>query len=171
MGAGRFLQKGAGDEPAQDYAAELEAERHRREELERRVQDLAAENRRRKAEVEESERVSRLREGLQERGVQKTRLALRLVKDDVRRSDDGQLVADYDGERVSVDDYLNRFLADNPEFLPPRITGGSGASSGSPEWTSSGFELESIRPGMSEDESKQAWKEVARLIGQGGGPV
>lgn len=150
------------------YRNELARERATRERLERQLNEIATENRRRREEAEEAERVSVIREGLEERGVKKTRLALRLVKDDVKRGDDGRLYGEADGRRLPLEDYLDMFVGENPEFLPPRIAGGSGATgTGSRELTQSGFELESIRPGMSRDESREAWKQVARLMGSG----
>jgi len=68
--------------------------------------------------------------------------------------------------QTPVDEYLKRFVAENPEFLPPRIAGGSGARGAEQsELSTAGFELERIRPGMSREETAQAWKEVARLAG------
>jgi hypothetical protein len=94
-------------------------------------------------------------------------LAFRLVKDDVFRGDDGELYASTGGEHVAYRDYLRRFISDNPEFLPPRIAGGSGARDSDREGLSTtGIDLERIRPGMSKEDLAQAWKEVARLAGQ-----
>ncbi len=150
------------------YRKELARERTTRERLERQLNEIATENRRRREEAEESERLNVIREGLEERGVKKTRLALRLVKDDVSRGDDGQLYGEFDGRRMELGEYLDSFVGENPEFLPPRIAGGSGATGGnSRELSQSGLELESIRPGMSRDESREAWKQVARLMGSG----
>jgi hypothetical protein len=79
------------------YRQEFARERATRERLERQLNEIATENRRRREETEEAERVSVIREGLEERGVKKTRLALRLVKDDVKRGDDGRLYGEADG--------------------------------------------------------------------------
>ncbi len=147
----------------------LEVERRRRLELEKQVKDLSEESRALRRQAEESERRSKLREGLRERGVRKTRLAMRLVEPDVRRDSDGDLVGDWEGSLIPLDEFLNRFVQENPEFLPPRIAGGSGATGGrGSELTRSGFDLDSIRPGMNRDESRQAWSEVARLVGAAG---
>jgi len=147
----------------------LEQERRQRLELERQVKDLSEESRALRRQAEESDRRTRLREGLKERGVRKTHLALRLLEPDVRRNSDGELVGDWEGSLLPLDDYLNRFVQENPEFLPPRISGGSGSSGGrSAELTRSGFDLDAIRPGMKPDETREAWNEVARLIGASG---
>ena len=148
----------------------LREERRRREELERRLNEMRQENRRTRQQAEESERNLQIRDALREFGVQKTDLAFRLVKDEIFRTEEGDLYADSEGERIPYREYLKRFVSENPEFLPPRITGGSGAT-GVPrrEFSPSGFDLERIRPGMSAEELAQAWKEVARLAGEGSG--
>jgi hypothetical protein len=100
--------------------------------------------------------------------VGKVHLAFRLVKDEIFRGEDGELFGDVDGVRVPFHEYLKRFVAENPEFLPPRIAGGSGAEGGQgSEMTAGGFDLDRIRPGMSPEELARAWKEVARLAGRG----
>lgn len=172
MGPNRYAineQGSRGQEPLDGAESALEQERRRRLELERQVKDLSEESRALRRQAEESERRSRLRDGLKERGVRKTHLAMRLLEADVRRNSDGDLVGEWEGALVPLDDYLNRFVQENPEFLPPRIAGGSGATSGrSSELTRSGLDLDSIRPGMGQEAAKQAWSEVARLIGSAG---
>lgn len=158
-----------GEGESRDYRRELEKERRLRETLQRQVEEMATENRRRREESVEAETVSQLRTGLEQRGVRKTGLAIRALREEVRRGDDGSLYGEVDGGRLSLREYLDRFVADNPEFLPPRITGGSGVSgTNARELSSTGFDLESIRPGMSQKESRDAWKEVARLMGSSG---
>jgi len=155
-----------GASPASRYRMELEDERRRRQELEQRVQELAAENQRTRREVSETDRIGRIREALQERGVKKTDLAVRIVREDVSRAEDGELFGQLHGERLPLDEYLSRFLGENPELLPPRIAGGSGITPREGmELSRAGFALEDIRPGMKPDQTKQAWKEVARLMG------
>lgn len=152
--------------PSSRYRMELEDERRRRQELEQRVQELAAENQRTRREVAERDRIGRIREALQEHGVKKTDLAVRIVRDDVSRTEDGELFGLLHGERLPLEEYLGRFLGENPELLPPRIAGGSGITPREGmDLTRAGFELDDIRPGMKPDQTKQAWKEVARLMG------
>lgn len=156
-------------EPQDAAENALQQERRRRLELERQVKDLSEESRALRRQAEESERRARLREGLKERGVRKTHLAMRLLEADVRRNSDGELVGEWEGSLMPLEEYLNRFVRENPEFLPPRIAGGSGTTGGrSSELTSSGLDMDSIRPGMSPDATRQAWSEVARLIGAAG---
>lgn len=152
-------------EPA--YKAELLEERKRRESLERRVNELISENTRSRQAAEEAERNATVRTELQRLGVVKVDLAFRAVKDDIRRAEDGRLVASAEGGEVALRDYLTQFVSDNPEFLPARNLGGSGvtaartASSGGPV-----VDLDKIKPGMSADELEKVRREVARIASQ-----
>jgi hypothetical protein len=60
-------------------------------------------------------------------------------------------------------------VQENPELLPARIAGGSGAKApthnASPE-ASSGIALESIKPGMKKEELDQVRQEIARIAQQ-----
>ncbi len=78
-------------EPA--YKAELLEERKRREELERRLNELVEENKRTRAAAEEAERSAAIRAELQRLGVAKVDLAYQAVQDDISRAEDGRLVA------------------------------------------------------------------------------
>ena len=152
-------------EPA--YKAELQDERKRRESLELRLNQLVEENRRARALAEEADRSSQIRSELQRLGVAKVDLAFRAVKDDVVRGEDGRL-AGRGMESKSLQDYLASFVQENPELLPARIAGGSGAQTAaknSPP-TTVPIDLNSIRPGMSKDELDQVRKEIARLASQ-----
>src|SRR5689334_14913503 len=111
-------------EPA--HKAELQEERRRREELERRMNALVEENKRARQQAEEAERSAAIRSELQRLGVAKLDLAYKAVQDDVQRTDDGRLVARGEHGEVTVKEYLTSFVADNPEFLPARISGGTG---------------------------------------------
>src|SRR5580704_13951471 len=149
-------------EPA--YKAELLEERKRREDLEKRVNDLVQENHRSRQMADEAERSSSIRAELQRLGVAKVDLAYRAVKDDIQRRDDGQLIAP--GE-VSLRDYLAQFVQENPELLPARMTGGSGMGSGPKAATNTGgLDLDKIRPGMSPEELDKMRQEVSRVANQ-----
>ncbi len=149
-------------EPA--YKAELLDERKRREDLEKRVNDLVKENHRSRQMADEAERSSSIRAELQRLGVAKVDLAYRAVKDDIQRRDDGQLTAP--GE-VSLRDYLAQFVQENPELLPARMTGGSGMGSGPKAATNTGgLDLDKIRPGMSPEELEKVRQEVSRVANQ-----
>src|SRR5690348_482947 len=78
-------------EPA--YRAEVQDERRRRESLEARVNQLVEENRKARAAAEEAERSAQVRSELQRLGVSNIDLAFRAVKDDILRTEDGQLQA------------------------------------------------------------------------------
>ncbi len=149
------------------YRNELVEERKRRESLERRINDLVAENRKSQQIAAEAERNATLRGELQRMGITKVDLAFRAVKDEVGWSEDGRLVGRRDGANVPLSEYLRQFVDENPELLPARISGGSGAmisdrgvSGGGP------VTLESIRPGMSREELDRVREEIARLASQ-----
>ena len=149
-------------EPA--YKTELQEEKRRRETLEQRVNELVAENERARAKAEEAERSSTIRAELQKLGVAKVELAYKAVRDEIVRGDDGRLQAQ-DG--ADYRDYLHRFVGDNPELLPARLTGGSGATSSQRNASASApVDLDKIRPGMSPDELERARQEIARVASQ-----
>lgn len=164
---GTYLRNGS-EQDMDSLEKKLVEERQRREELERRLGELKEENHRTRQKAEQAERFGQVRDELQQLGVQKVQLAFRLLKDDIYRGEDGELYADVEGARMPYREYLRHFISENPEFLPPRITGGSGASGGGRgEISASGIDIEEIRPGMSREQMTRAWKEVARLSGQG----
>jgi hypothetical protein len=149
-------------EPA--YKVELLDERKRREELERRVNELVQENQRSRQMAEQAERSAAIRSELQKLGVAKVDLAYRVVKDDIQRTENGDLVARNGQEEIPMRDYLSQFVQDNPELLPARMTGGSGIGSGpkaAPH--AGGMDLDKIRPGMSADELDRVRQEVSRV--------
>jgi hypothetical protein len=146
------------------YKTELEEERRRRESLEQRVNELTVESARSRAVAEEAERSTAIRTELQRLGVAKLDLAYRAVKDDIGRGEDGKLQVRDGGE---VKDFLARFVNENPELLPGRLAGGSGASVGQRiAGGNGGVDLDKIRPGMSEEEKDRARQEIARVASQ-----
>ena len=153
----------AKSEPA--YKTELQEERKRREQLERRVNDLVEENNRSRQIAEEAERSSSIRAELQRLGVGKVDLAFKAVKDDIARAEDGRLIAKTDTGDLGLKDYLTAFVNSNPEFLPARISGGSGVSSAQREsaGSSATVDLDRIRPGMSPEDLERARQEIARI--------
>jgi hypothetical protein len=161
-----FLQaQQARTEPA--YKTELLEERKRREQLERRVNELVEESRRSRQVAEEAERGATIRTELQRLGVAKVDLAFKVVRDEIVRAEDGRLIAKTDSGEVGVRDYLARFVAENPELLPGRIAGGSGAGSGHSQPFSGGsVDMEKIRPGMSPEDLDKVRQEIARIAKQ-----
>ncbi|MBC8167103.1 MAG: hypothetical protein H7Y20_14695, partial [Bryobacteraceae bacterium] len=146
------------------YQAELTEERRRREQLERRVNELIEENRKGRQMAEEAERGVAIRSELQRLGVTKIDLAFRAVRDDITRTDDGRLTARTDAGDVTMREYLSRFVTENPELLPSRIQGGSGANAGHAQQSApTGFDLDKIHPGMSAEELDRVRKEIARV--------
>ncbi|MBY0506326.1 MAG: hypothetical protein K2X03_20575 [Bryobacteraceae bacterium] len=155
-------------EPA--YKAELAEERKRREQLERRMNEMAEENRKSRAIAEEAERTSTIRSELQRLGVVKLDLAYRAVKDDIQRTEDGRLVGRQDGEDLTIQSYLKQFVEENPELLPARITAGIGTSpnrgGASGASAPANLDLDRIRPGMNPEELERVRQEIARVANQ-----
>ena len=152
-------------EPA--YQAELIDERRRREQLEQRVNELATENKRNKQLAEEADKQASVRAELQRLGVVKVDLAFRAVRDDIRRKDDGRLVAKADLGELPLREFLEQFVNENPELLPARIAGGSGmepVQRAAP--AERGTDLDKIRPGMDPEELDRIRKEVSRIASQ-----
>ena len=153
-------------EPA--YKAELQDERKRREGLESRVNQLVEENRRARAAAEEADKNSQIRSELQRLGVSKLDLAFKAIKDDIVRTEDGRLLAK-GPEAKPLQDFLAGFVQENPELLPARIAGGSGANTHSRnavQTSGAGIELDKIKPGMSKDEMDRVRQEISRLATQ-----
>lgn len=153
-------------EPA--HQAELLEERRRREQLERRVNELVEENKRSRQAAEEAERNSAIRGELQRLGVAKVDLAYKAVQDGIVRSGDGRFVARGETGDKSLRDYLSAFVTENPEFLPARIAGGSGmtATLKAPASGKETIDLDRIRPGMSADEMQRVREEIVRVASQ-----
>lgn len=146
------------------YKAELEDERRRREGLEARVSELTAESARARAAADEAERSTAVRAELQRMGVVKLDLAYRAVKDDIGRNAEGRLQS-RDGAEMK--EYLRRFVTENPELVPGRLAGGSGATAGQKiAGASGGVDLDKIRPGMSAEDKERARQEIARVASQ-----
>jgi hypothetical protein len=153
-------------EPA--YKAELQDERKRREGLEARLNQLVEENRKARTMAEEADRNSQIRSELQRMGVAKLDLAFRAVKDDIMRTEDGQLRAK-GPEGKTLQEYLTGFVQDNPELLPARIAGGSGIQAptkNTAQDTPGSLEIDKIKPGMNKDDLDRVRREISKLAHQ-----
>ncbi len=159
-------QEQAKSEPA--YKAELVEERKRREQLERRLNELVAENKRSRQLAEQAERNSAIRAELQRLGVAKLDIAYKAVQDGIVRTEDGRLVARGETGEMPLRDYLSAFVTENPEFLPARIAGGTGmtATLKAPSTGRDTVDLERIRPGMSAEEMQRVREEIVRVASQ-----
>lgn len=151
------------NEPA--YKAELEDERRKRESMEKRLNELVEENRRTKAKAETMERETHIRTELQRLGVAKVDLAFKAVKDEIHREADGSLLARSAEGPLPVQEFLRKFVDENPELLPARNLGGSGTSTGRNSQSTPGVDLDMIRPGMSKEDLARVRKEIARVAG------
>lgn len=128
---------------------ELAEERKLRQGLEERVNAMTLA-------AEDAARQGAIRSELQKLGVAKVDLAFRAVREDLKQAT---------GEQVR--EYLTKFVAENPELLPARISGGSGATSGSRgSAPGGGIDLDKIRPGMSAEELDRVRQEIARVASQ-----
>ena len=153
-------------EPA--HQAELQEERRRREQLERRVNELVEENKRSRLVAEEAERGSAVRSELQRLGVAKVDLAFKAVQDAIVRTKDGRLIARGEDGELPVKEYLTAFVSENPEFLPARIAGGTGMNTSfkAPGTGRDAVDLERIRPGMSAEEMQRVREEIVRVASE-----
>jgi hypothetical protein len=168
---GEFLQlEKSKAEPA--YKAELADERRKREQLERKLNDLVEENQRSRQRAEEAERGAAIRAELQKLGVTKIDLAFKAVKDEVVRNEQGLLVGRGAAGDADLKDYLQKFVQENPELLPARVSGGSGATlsqrgGGQQQNASgSGIDIDRIKPGMDPEELDRVRREIARITAQ-----
>jgi hypothetical protein len=153
-------------EPA--YKTELQEERRRREQLEKRVNELVEENKQSRAVAAEAQRSGSIRAELQKLGVSKVELAYKAVQDDVSCAEDGRLVARSESGEEPLGDFLARFVQENPEFLPARIAGGTGmtgAQKAAPQ-TGGGLDLDQIKPSMSKEELDRVRLEILRVASQ-----
>ena len=151
-------------EPA--YKTELQEERRRREQLEKRVNELVEENKRSRALADEAQRSTNIRTELQKLGVKKIDLAYKAVQDGIVRTEDGRLVARGDDGDQPIGEFLAGFVHDNPEFLPARIAGGTGMTGtqkAAPQ-AAGGFDLDKISPSMSKEELERGRQEILRVV-------
>ncbi len=154
----------AKSEPA--YKAELQEERKRREQLERRLNELIEENKRSRRVAEEAERSSAVRAELQRLGVAKVDLAFKAVQDAITRAEDGRFVGRGESGETGMKEYLASFVAENPEFLPARIAGGSGTTAAAKAPGREAIDLDRIRPGMNAEEMQRVREEIVRVASQ-----
>lgn len=152
-------------EPA--LKAELQEERRKREGLEKRINQMAEENRKSRELAEQSERSSKIKSELQALGVTKVDLAYKAVQDEIQRTEDGRLVARNESGEIGLHEYLGNFVHDNPEFLPARIPGGTGVVA-SPRSTQgrSPIDIEFISPTMSTEDKERVRQEILRVTSQ-----
>jgi len=151
-------------EPA--YKTELQEERRRREQLEKRMNELVEENKRSRAVADEAQRSSHIRAELQKLGVTKIDLAYKAVQDGITRTEDGRIVARGDNGEIAIKDYLAGFVQENPEFLPARIAGGTGmvGTQKSVSQSKGAVDLDRISPLMSKEELDRVRQEILRVV-------
>ncbi len=153
------------NEPA--YKAELDDERRKRESLERRLNELADENRRSRVRAESLESEAQIKRELQKHGVSKLDLAYRILRDDIQRSEDGALVVRQGDKTVPYAEHVVKFLEENPELLPARNLSGSGVTSSlAIHKTAPEIDIDSIRPGMTSEEMAKVREAISRVANE-----
>jgi len=165
----RYVEKTrpAPPEPAETaLRSELVQERRKREQLEKRVHELAEEGQKAHDDTERAERHAAIKSELQQLGVSKVDLAFRALRDEIQRGEDGRLYAYGDEGPVPMRDYLARWVTHNPEFKPARIAGGAGAAPSRGGSLSASVDIDQIRPGMKAEELDRARQEIARIAQQ-----
>lgn len=150
-------------EPA--HKTELAEERKRREQLERRVNELVEDAKRSRGIAEQAERHAQIRSELQRLGVGKLDLAFKAVRDDITRTEDGSLVGRGAEGPVPIKEYLSHFVGENPELLPARIAGGAGTMNPVKAGTKGpgSIDLDRIRPGMSTEELQRVREQISQV--------
>jgi ATP/maltotriose-dependent transcriptional regulator MalT len=152
-------QDTARQEPA--YKSELAEERKRREALEKRMNEMAEENKKARGAADEAERASAIREELQRLGVAKIDLAFKVVQGEIARTKDGNLMA---GDRTMAE-YLAAFAEENPELLPPRAEARTGKTD--EQKTSAQrlkpLDLDNIGPHSSREDLERVREEIVRV--------
>ena len=137
-------------------------EQQRRDSLQRQLDELTNERNVLKSRTDDAERNLAVRGELQRLGVRNVELAYRAVKDEIRRGEDGHFKG-AGGEELAA--FLSKFTRENPELLPARVAGGSGASA--PEKVATGtLDLDKLRPGMNPEELERMRQEIARVASQ-----
>jgi hypothetical protein len=159
-------QDSARREPA--YKTELQEERRRREQLEKRLNEMSEENKKARAIAEEAQRATAIRSELQRLGVVKVDLAYKAVQDEIVRTEDGRVMARGENGERPLSEFLAGFVQENPEFLPARIAGGTGmtGTQKAPPASAGSIDLDKIGPSMSKEDLERARQEILRVASQ-----
>jgi hypothetical protein len=152
-------QDTARGEPA--HLTELREERRRRQDLEKRLNEMAQETSKSLAIAAEAQRAGAIRSELHRLGVLKIELAFKAVQDRIVCAEDGRLMAD----NRPMSEFLREFLEENSEFLPARIAGGTGmtGTQKAGRANSSAVDLDKIGPSMSRDELERVREAIMRV--------
>ena len=143
-------------------------ERKRREQLERRMNELVEENKRSRKSAEEAERSSAVRAELQRLGVAKIDLAFKAVQDGIVAGRGRAAGGRGESGEVPVKEYLTGFRERESGVSAGADCRGN-RNDGHPEGPAAGSEtvsLEQIRPGMSAEEMQRVREEIVRVASQ-----
>lgn len=129
-------------------SAQLRAERTKRENLEKRVNELIAEGQASAARAEQADRYSQIRAELAAAGVVSVEDAFGAIRDGVARGEDGKLFGKgKDESEIPLKEYVAGWVKERPHFLPARVAGGSGAAKNQGSAGAKTFTLDDIKPG------------------------
>lgn len=142
------------------------AQQRRIDALEKRDAEREKTTAERERKAEEKERYSDIRAklgGMQLAGDAEIETAFRLFRDEVRRDEEGGLIAGPDGE--PFDKYMARQIQTvYPFLLPSRNVGGAGAAKGGN--TANGvFDIDKINPNMSKEDRAAAHRALRQATG------
>ena len=93
-------------------------------------------------------------------------LAFNNIVPSVSRTDDGSLVAGPENQQVPLVDFVKTFFTEGAGavYVEPTKTGSGATGDGAPAGGGT-VQLEGIKPGMSKDDKRAAWREVQRQAG------
>lgn len=117
----------------------------------------------------EAERISTIKEAMnsvQFRDEASAKTFFKAIERDVRRNEEGELIAvGDDGVALPVADYVRSMAENLPGLLPPRGNGGSGAipSSGKRRVV----DIDDIKPGMSDEDRRAVFQRLREIQAQG----
>lgn len=121
----------------------------------------------RQKKAEEKERTSIVRSALSDFGFHSDKAkdtAFRILKDEIKLSDDGQSYVGPGGE--PAEEYIAKQMNEVHDYLlKPKEVGGAGARNGGGR-REAGADINSIKPGMKPDDLEAARAEIARVAAQ-----
>ena len=143
-------------EPA--LKAELDEERKQRGILEKRLNEMAEENKKARATAAEAERATAIRTQLQKLGVAKIDLAYKVVQAEITRNDDGTMMA---GAKT-LSEVLEEFVKENPELLPARAAGGDREQRQAPQPRKE-VDIDTIGPASSREDLERVREKIVEV--------
>lgn len=88
--------------------------------------------------------------------------AFRYFRDEIRRSDSGELVAGAD--ETPFGEFIAKTVQAKPHWLPAKAVNGTGANPGTPGRGGKAFDMDGIKPGMSSEEKAAALSAINSVL-------